>query len=423
MRVLEDLGIRRPGTLNSGNIQDEAGVDGILGISAYADRGLAAIGSAHQIALNANREAIKIMREVYHHCGVPFPSEEQLCYLDGSNDETVHAIMNREFAQVDSHIKQHGIHTYQPFIYSVGSQSFAERAKLSHRTTSETANRINNKAIVQADLRKLGVLVPEGRLVRSIQEAMEFVDMLANQGYESVGIKLTRAASGMGVFETKTAEILDGSNTTLQKYEDELTQNGLLIDGWIEGQIQGSPNIQFWIGDSPEDDIYICASNQLLKADEIGGKGKIHIGNISAPSLLGYSNLDEACKIIRNYCRESGYRGVIGIDFLHVIVNGEHLFFFMEINGRLNGSTTGGVIGGVTSAPFWGVNNGIQTSLSPSSFMDKIASKGLLYNPESMRGVLPTNLSTLTDFGKGMVYVSGNSRHEVEDLLEEMQNL
>lgn len=231
MSPLASLKLIGPEILHVVNIQEEAGVDGISGISAYGDRGIPCIGRASHIALAVNRECIGLVREVYLSAGLDFPTEEQICFLEGSNDEKIHAVVDRNLETIREFCKKNGLDTYQPFIHSKKSDQVAEILGMKSLSNSIASDTINNKAIIQRELRDLGVPVPEGKLVFESDEARSFVEELARKGYKSVGVKLVRAASGMGVFEIPCQEILNNESNIFERYTKEMQVNGLLIDG------------------------------------------------------------------------------------------------------------------------------------------------------------------------------------------------
>ncbi|NVP18157.1 ATP-grasp domain-containing protein, partial [Candidatus Gracilibacteria bacterium] len=272
---------------------------------------------------------------------------------------------------------------------------------------------INDKSTAQQELRDLGVLTPEGKTIYSEQQAEYYFRELKAKGYESVTIKLKRAASGMGVFKINT---LDELEKKLYEHRNELN-DGLLMDGWIRGKFITSPNIQFNVGKTPEEDVFIGCSSQILSPD-----GTVHLGNISDMGIMENKRLVADLLVIRNWIRSKKAYGISGIDFsIFEDENGEQKAYFMEINGRINGSTHGAIIankifGDEQYLDKWSVVNNVmlKEGTTIDQFIQRLQRDKIYFDPSTKTGVLPTNISAIDKYSKAMVVIFGEKSKIME---------
>lgn len=356
------------------NIQDEAGIKGLAGIDKYKLRMLAPLmpGDSAIMPANTRNDSYELFR-LYDQLGVPHMRHGDILHLDYEEELSLSKAILREQEAVRRALQKMDYKHVEPFIFSRNMDLLAKAMNVKVRTHAEASEIVNNKYLSQAALRERGVSVPSGKLVHSLAEAMTYAKELKAQGYQKVSFKLQRAASGMGVFKVDLGEL----PAYTHKYATELEQEGILIDGWIDGT-KASPNLQYYVGDSEDQDVFVSATDQILE-------DLAHKGNATTDVLDGNQKLADDMLKIRNWTREQGFRGIIGVDFL---IANDGTPYYMETNGRINGSTPGALmvdklVGSTTAKP-WGVQNNVKVpkTSTVNDFVSALDREGLTYDHE-----------------------------------------
>jgi hypothetical protein len=401
------------------NIEDEAGILGLPGIEKYMLRMLSSLDPQDYAVMPANtKQDTEAMFELYKAYGISHINLDNIYYLDYEVRQTLsQAILEQRYdlqkffqkTQLDQAV-------FHPFIHSQESDQMAEQFQLTPTSTAASSEIVNNKYLSQKALQERGVSTPLGQLVHSLPEAQKFAEKLLENGYDEFSFKIIRSASGMGVFKITAAQLPE----YFQKYAAEVEANGVLLDGWITSPKKASPNIQYYIGDNSDEDNFVSCSDQILE-------DLAHKGNINAPELLEKSpKLLSDCQEIRNWVREQGYRGIIGVDFYITEETKEGIPYYMETNARINGSTPGALLvdklHGSTTSTHWGVQNNIvlPENSTISDFVGALEKEKLLYQPDTKLGVLPTNTSAIKSHHKAMVLVIGKTREHVREMLDQL---
>lgn len=398
------------------NIQDEAGVMGtVSGIGKYKLRMVAALGSKDHVVMpeDVQNDARELL-DLYDEYGLDHTSSDNILFLPYAGDTPISHAALAQIQTIQRWHRNRVTQVFHPFIHSPQSDAIASRLGLQTLTNTRASELVNDKALSQRELHERGVLTPIGKLVKTADEARVFFDYLNSQGYNWVGFKIPRSASGMGVF-TITRAALDGY---LEQYAHDLVTSGILLDGWIEGEKYASPNIQYCIGDCAEKDVFLFASDQILDANNV------HRGNINMSDLLEkYPQLERDMLQVREWTREQGYRGIIGADFLMMREGDKVRSYYMEINARINGSTPGGLLadkitGSAQHTP-WALHNNIAVPAGSTlnDFLLRLRRTGLEFDPSTKQGVLVTNGSAIAQFQKVMVVALGKSRDAVREML------
>jgi hypothetical protein len=401
------------------NIEDEAGIRGLLGIEKYMLRMLSALDPQDYAVMPANtKEDTEALFSLYKSYGIPHINLSNIHYLDYAAHQTLSQAILEQRQELQKFFQRTKLDQaiFQPFIHSRESDQMAEQSQLTPIASAASSEIVNNKYVSQRALQERGVSTPLGQLVHSLPEAQQFVEKLKQLGYPEFSFKIIRSASGMGVFKITAEELPE----YFEKYAKEVAENGVLLDGWITAPKKASPNIQYYVGDSSEEDSFISCSDQILEDVE-------HKGNINAPELLQKSpKLLSDCQKIRNWVREQSYRGVIGIDFYITEETAEGVPYYMETNARINGSTPGALLvdklHGSTTESHWGVQNNIKLPQNStiSDFITTLEKEKLAYQPDTKLGVLPTNTSAIKSHNKAMVLVMGKTRQHVREMLEQL---
>ncbi|MGL5831112.1 MAG: hypothetical protein ACRCZE_03095 [Candidatus Altimarinota bacterium] len=403
------------------NIEDEAGILGLPGIEKYMLRMLSSLDPQDYAIMPANtKNETEEMFDLYRAYGIPHISLENIQYLDYSAKQTLSQAILEQRHQLKKFFQKTQLAqaVFHPFIHSYESDQMAEQFQVTPTSTAASSEIVNNKYISQKALHERGVSTPLGQLVHSLSEAQKFAEKLLANGYPEFSFKIIRSASGMGVFKI-TAEQLP---EYFQKYSAEVEANGVLLDGWITASKKASPNIQYYVSDTPAEDSFISCSDQILE-------DLAHKGNINSPELLTNSpKLLSDCQEIRNWVRQQNYRGIIGIDFYITEETEQGIPYYMETNARINGSTPGALLvdklHGSTTQTHWGVQNNIYVpeNSTLSDFMGSLEKSKLAYQPDTRLGVLPTNTSAMATHNKAMVLVIGKTREHVREMLDELYN-
>lgn len=397
------------------NIQDEAGIRGLAGIDKYKLRMLSPLmpGDSAIMPANTRNDSAELFR-LYDQLGVPHMRHQDIVHLEYEDELSLSKAIFREQAAVRRALQKLQYSNVEPFIFSRNMDSVAEVLGVNVRTKAEASEIVNNKYLSQAALRERGVSVPAGKLVHSLAEATAYARELKERGYQQVSFKLQRAASGMGVFKVDVEDLPEYA----KKFATELAEEGILIDGWIEGG-KASPNIQYFVGDNVEQDVFVSSTDQILE-------DLAHKGNATTDVLDGNQRLAEDMLKIRNWTREQGFRGIIGVDFL---IANDGTPYYMETNGRINGSTPGALmvdklVGSTTAKP-WGVQNNVKVpkTSSVNDFVAALDREGLTYDHQKKWGVLPTNTSPIADHGKIMVMLIGETNEQVREMLSTLYHL
>lgn len=409
------------------NIRDESWVEKLIALDKYKPRNIWLLGQWDMTVMNqSTQESIEDLLRLYGDLNIPHIYRENIVYVEG--DKKISEMSYGMRVKIKDIIESKwSIWKLVSFIDSTATNQLAQYLGLStdrNRTTSEI---INNKYIAQSELRRRWVTVPDGRLVYNGKEALSFFRELRVLWYDKIAIKLLRAASGMGVFPVSTEQELEEFFSGDKIPPEEITQ-GILIDGWVKWTFISSPNIQFYVGKSQKEDIFISCSDQILWKSPTW-EWVIHKWNISDPNIM-YSNdkLISDLERIKNWVREVGAYGIIGIDFVVVedLDTQEQKAYFMEINGRVNGSTPGAILTNTLTGNHlqtsWGINNNISIPWvkTPWEFISYLEKEKLLYDPISQIWVLPTNLSAIEWYDKAMVLVIGQTKSHVNDILNHL---
>lgn len=397
------------GSLLIPNIKDESWVEGIEMLETYKQRILTIVNSDdYAIMPESIRDDNDFLREIYNDLGVPFVNKENILYIDYNWSLT--ASILEEHKEIMKFIGGR-TDNIVPFINSSRIDSISKALDMNVTRTAESSDIINDKSIAQRELKELGVSTPVWKTVFSFKEAKKFFIELRSLWYATVAFKLRRAASGMGVFKISTEEELESK---IFEHRDQMQEVWILLDGWIEGEFVSSPNIQYYIGKNPSEDIFIWSSTQILE------DGKGHLWNITDTDLLKNEKLSKDLRIIRNWIRSKKAYGISGIDFSlyrdssltkDCSIKEEIEPYFMEINGRVNGSTHGAVLAskiyGSDYADKWAIANNIHlpNNMTINEFIFKLQKDGIFFDQSTSKGVIPTNIAAIDKYSKAMIAV------------------
>jgi hypothetical protein len=205
--------------------------------------------------------------------------------------------------------------------------------------------------------------------------------------HETVIIRGTLAESAMSLYKT-TGKDLEGL------YHEIATsgEKQVLIEPFLE--LSSTPNDQWAIG--RDGTIY-----HLGILDQICERGLVYVGSLKGqqPDQEVYDYIHDASQKIVTNMRESGYCGVVGIDY---IVSKEGIFP-VENNARFNGSSyVSMAVHNIerltaTTIPFWKF---IKVRTSPCSFSELTERLApYLYDGSKLNSVFPLNCKELSGRG------------------------
>lgn len=409
------------------NIRDESWVENLVALDKYKPRNIALLWPTDITIMNqSTQSSIEELLRLYGDLNIPHIRKENIVYLSWEKKISEMSYGMR-LKMKDILQERPDIKKLSCFIDSTATDELAKYLSLKTERNRSTSEIINNKYIAQSELRRRGVLTPEWRLIFNESDAISFWKELTEKWYKKAAIKLLRAASGMWVFPVKTEEEIHHffSNHALSQEEKE---NGILMDGWVKWNFISSPNIQFYVWKNQKDDVFLSCSEQILETTS-DGDGVIHKWNISDMNIM-YNNdiLMEDLEKIKNWVREVWAFGIIWVDFVVIKDEdtGEEKAYFMEINGRINGSTPGAFLTHTLTwnhtQIYWWINNNISVDWvqNPGDFISYLEKEWLLYDPSVKNWVLPTNLSAIQWYNKAMILVVWKSKAHVHDLLSHL---
>jgi hypothetical protein len=274
-------------------------------------------------------------------------------------------------------------------------------AELFGAPESETL-KYNDKASFKIICQQLNIPVVEGVSFEMQPQNRENYRMMKNvingflQSYSTVIIRGTLGEKGMSLYKTK------GDN--IAEIYQEIADSGekvIIIEPFLN--VSSSPNDQWII--SRDGGI-----NQLGIRNQVCKKGMIHTGTINKIQLSDDNSkyIKETSLKIANKMSETGYVGVIGIDY---IVSDEGVFP-VENNARFNGSSYVSLIVDnieklTAPVPVWKF---MKIKTTPCSFVElKERLKPVLYDGVKTNSIFPYNCEELTNTGRfSLIFLAEN---------------
>lgn len=111
---------------------------------------------------------------------------------------------------------------------------------------------------------QIGVPTAFGKTLFTQDDVWKCFNEIRSMGAKTAYAKLSRAASGQGVFPIACDSTNDLDQfLALPQTQAQLSSIGIRLDYGIEG-IVDSPNVMILVGETPENDRFISASSQLL---------------------------------------------------------------------------------------------------------------------------------------------------------------
>lgn len=278
-------------------------------------------------------------------------------------------------------------------------------AELFGASEAETI-KYNDKASFKAICQELDIPVVKGCAFEINSEKSEnshkFKDIIENYLPTSmeVIIRGTLGEAGMSLYRTRGDDI-----GRLYRQIAETGEKVVIIEPFLDVIV--SPNDQ-WAIDRKGEISHLGIRRQICE------RGMVHVGTLhgekNSQDLLDYIS-KTSLKIVRHMAR-SGYRGVVGIDYI-VTENG---IFPIENNARFNGSSHVSMIVDNIEAklkspvPFWKF---IKIKTLPCSFSDLTKRmESMLYDGRKSNCVFPFNCNALSMSGDfAVVLLGGNMDH------------
>ena len=280
---------------------------------------------------------------------------------------------------------------------------------------SETL-KYNDKASFKIICQQLNIPVIEGVSFEMQPLKSESYSMMQSivdgylKTYKNVIIRGALGESGMSLYKTNGNDLAE-----IYKEISDCNEKIVLIEPFLN--VSSSPNDQWII--SRNGDI-----NHLGMRSQICKEGMIHMGTISE---LQISNSDSAHIIesslkIVNKMRETGYVGVIGIDY---IVSDEGVYP-VENNARLNGSsytimTVEQIEKLIMPIPVWKF---IKIRTNPCSFKElKDKLKSAIFDGVNKQSIFPYNCDLLQETGNFSVLLLAENFAQISELEERVRDL
>ncbi len=282
---------------------------------------------------------------------------------------------------------------------------------------SESATlKYNDKASFKTICRQLGIPVVEGDLFEMYPEnsenRLEMKEIINSylSTYKTVIIRGTLGEAGMSLYKTEGNDI--------SKLYRQIANSGekvVIIEPFLN--VIFSPTDQWAIGRDGK-------ITYLGMWDQICERGVVHIGTLkgkkTSPDISNYIT-DASLKIVNNMA-ESGYKGVVGIDY---IVSDDGIFP-VENNARFNGSSYVSMIVDnieklTSPIPYWKF---IKIKTAACTFLELTERiKSLLYGGNKLNSVFPFNCDALPETGNFAVILLAQNLDQIlylEKSLKEM---
>lgn len=228
--------------------------------------------------------------------------------------------------------------------------------------------------------------------------------------HDTVIIRGTLGEFGMSLYKTTGDDVPD-----LYREIAASGEKVVIIEPFL--RVISTPNDQWAIGRNGE-------ISHLGLLDQICERGMVHVGNLKGVKTSSriYTSIKQTSQKVVRHMVESGYKGVVGIDY---IVTDEGIFP-IENNARFNGSSYVNIIVNNIEElhapiPFWKF---IKIKTRPCSF-DDLAKRiaPILYDGGKANSVFPLNCDALPLTGDfAVILLAEDLNHIVylEQLLKEM---
>jgi hypothetical protein len=274
-------------------------------------------------------------------------------------------------------------------------------AELFGAPESETL-KYNDKASFKKICQQLNVPVVEGVSFEMQPQNSANYSLMKNvvlgflQSFKTVIIRGALGLAGTSLYKTKGDDIAE----IYQQISDS-GEKVIIIEPFLN--VSSSPNDQWII--SRDGSI-----NHLGIRDQICKNGMIHTGTINEVQISDNNSeyIKETSLKIANKMAETGYRGVVGIDYIVT----DRGVFPVENNARFNGSSYVSLIvdsiGKLTTpVPVWKF---VKIKTTPCSFIElKERLKSSLYDGVKTNSIFPFNCETLPQTGRfSLIFLAEN---------------
>ena len=306
---------------------------------------------------------------------------------------------------------------YVPW-YSMQQETMAANiigAKLFGSAESNTL-KYNDKATFKALCQQLNIPVVDGA-VFSIQadnsdnfRQMEILINRYNANHDTVIIRGALGEAGASLYKTQGDDL-----TNLYKTIVASCEKTVLIEPFLK--VSSSPNDQ-WVIDRKGKIVHIGMIDQECK------DGMHHVGSLKGlkPATDVYDTITETSLKIVTHMAESGYCGVIGIDY---IVSDEGIFP-IENNARFNGSSyvhiaVHNIEEKIGAVPFWKF---IKLNTQPCSFAELAKQLSpVLYDGKRANSIFPLNCDALLQTGCFSIVILAQDIQHIQSLENELEIL
>ena len=274
----------------------------------------------------------------------------------------------------------------------------------------------NDKASFKIICRQLDIPVVEGVSFEiKPQNSENYLMMKAIikdylRSYNTVIMRGTLGKSGMSLYKTNGDDIAE-----IYREISDSSEKVVIIEPFLN--VSSSPNDQWIISRD-------CSINHLGIRDQICKKGMIHIGTIKEAQISAADSkyIEETSLKIVDKMAETGYKGVVGIDY---IVSDKGLFP-VENNARFNGSSYVSLIVDnieelTRPISCWKF---MKIKTSPCSFIElKEHLKTVLYDGVKANSIFPFNCEALPDTGNFSVIFLAENMDNVSKLEQTIKEI
>ena len=337
----------------------------------------------HQRALVRHLNSVGISR---------FPPERIIGIPDmpGDHPRCSHAFVRellRRKSPLAEQIQATGAKILLPYIGEANTDLVAQKLGLETGANRKTTDLINNKWYVKQALQNIGIPVPPGRKLTTSDTAhAAFRDLmdLARNDKTASGIlfaKMNRSAAGRGITQLECRKDLDRwiieskLCDPMQKFDSVISEGAFLDIGIALRDANQYPSSIIYVSPQKGCHLYINDSYQIIE------NGTDHVGNKGPLSLCDRKIIMPYMDKIAAWMHCMGAFGLAGVDF---VMGANGVPYLLEINFRMNASTTAAMIASLKNSPAWMYGKiQVKSGTGIHESIRHISTSGILFNGTS----------------------------------------
>jgi len=381
-------------------------------VGRYITRTLCLLAKDHKITLPDTAKAeVQQMIAYFNEIGLNYISEDNVIYIKGVENHKLSTVI-MSYADEIAEFGDTNYTSIVPFTSGTAIELMGIKYGKEYGLSESLSLFLNDKSFLRQMLNGKNILVPSVNIVSTIsgdytKKALDFYREYENQGIYECALIMPRACSGCGIHRFQSEKELREILKLMRRVEI------FMIDPWLDNV--GSPAFQICIGDSKEEDISLGLSDQMLD-------GQTHLGNKYKSEFSDNPAVIKICEQVTEILREMGVRGIVGVDLLIRIIDGEVVPYVLEVNARQTGAIYAGFLAyelrNGESKPWVGHNNvEVPKGSTISDYHNYLKAKGIDYKCGDSEGVIITCIGNLELNDKVMILVLADTDERLNELL------